>query len=376
MYSQLSQLHLGLALAAAGVLGKDVQDQCGPVDDLDVHDAFQPAQLARGWGTTSTLATSIPGATLSGNAPASTPVHLAVTLQPRNTAAEQAALRAMYQPGSATFHKFLTPSQWKLTYAPTAVEVDTVTSYLVKQGFTGLTVQGDRLLISATGTVGEAEKAFSTTIGSYTMPNGSTFIANVTGAEVPSSLSGIVQGVVGLSNWRLPTPQPVMMTQNAASKAAATQGGGTGRRQERDVGGEPGHPERDPAGGLPEHLRRRGHLDGLQDRGRAVHRGRRQRRDHRPAHRGDRIQTAPVPVTIIKVGPQSTDTSGADEWDLDTQSSSAMATTLKRIYLYNVGALTTPIWTPRSPRSSPRTRRSPCRPASAAATSARTSTAP
>ena len=46
-----------------------------------------------------------------------------------------------------------------------------------------------------------------------------------------------------------------------------------------------------------------------------------------------------VPVTIIPVGPQSTDTSGADEWDLDTQSSSAMATTLKHIYLYNVGAL-------------------------------------
>jgi len=46
-----------------------------------------------------------------------------------------------------------------------------------------------------------------------------------------------------------------------------------------------------------------------------------------------------VPVSIVKVGPQSTDTAGADEWDLDTQSSSAMATTLKHIYLYNVGAL-------------------------------------
>src|SRR5208337_3617710 len=45
---QLSQLHLGLAFAAAGVLGEDVQDQRGPVDDLDLHDAFQPAQLARG----------------------------------------------------------------------------------------------------------------------------------------------------------------------------------------------------------------------------------------------------------------------------------------------------------------------------------------
>jgi hypothetical protein len=45
---QLGQLHLGLALAAAGVLGEDVQDQRGPVDDLDLHHAFQPPKLARG----------------------------------------------------------------------------------------------------------------------------------------------------------------------------------------------------------------------------------------------------------------------------------------------------------------------------------------
>jgi hypothetical protein len=45
---QLGQLDLGLALPAARMLGEDVQDQRGPVDDLDLHHAFQVAQLARG----------------------------------------------------------------------------------------------------------------------------------------------------------------------------------------------------------------------------------------------------------------------------------------------------------------------------------------
>ena len=45
---QLGQLDLGLALPAARMLGEDIQDQRGPVDDLDVHHAFQVAQLARG----------------------------------------------------------------------------------------------------------------------------------------------------------------------------------------------------------------------------------------------------------------------------------------------------------------------------------------
>src|ERR1035441_6346655 len=45
---QVGQLHLGLALPAAGVLGENVEDQRGPVDHLDLHHAFPPPQLAGG----------------------------------------------------------------------------------------------------------------------------------------------------------------------------------------------------------------------------------------------------------------------------------------------------------------------------------------
>lgn len=296
------------------------------------------------WGSTATLATSIQGATLTSNAPASAPVRLAVTLKPRSAAAEQAALRAMYQPGSATFHQFLTPARWEAAYAPTAAQVSAVTSYLGNNGFTGVSVQGDRLLISATGTAGDAEKAFNTTIGNYVMPNGSTFRANIGGAQVPSSLAGIVQAVVGLSNWRLPTPQPALMTQNAASKPAARSAArrAAGARHagtNAASAGSPAIPNEIPpedfqntydAAGTPTGARTavalftEGQVTGAIT-------------DLRTAETA--FSLPQVPVSIVKVGPQSTDTAGADEWDLDTQSSSAMATTLKHIYLYNVGAL-------------------------------------
>src|SRR5690606_5898750 len=45
---QLGQLDLRLALAALGVLGEDVEDQRGAVDDLDLDDVFELTQLARG----------------------------------------------------------------------------------------------------------------------------------------------------------------------------------------------------------------------------------------------------------------------------------------------------------------------------------------
>ena len=43
----LSQFHLSLALATGGVLGEDVQDQCGAVDNLDPHNLLQGIQLRR-----------------------------------------------------------------------------------------------------------------------------------------------------------------------------------------------------------------------------------------------------------------------------------------------------------------------------------------
>ena len=296
--------------------------------------ASASAGATANWVPTATLATSIQGATLAGDASPATRVRLAVTLEPQNATAEQAALRAMYQVGSATYHKFLTPAQWEAAYAPTTAQVGGVESYLSGNGFTGLSVQSDRLLISATGTVADAEHAFNMTIGDYTMPNGSTFRANIAAAEVPSTLAGIVQAVVGLSNWRLPAPQPVLMTQNAGKRRAAK-----ARSRAGSAAGSPVIPNEIPPGDFQNTYDAAGTPAGSKTAVALFTEGAVTGAvsDLRQAEAAFKLPQ--VPVSIIKVGPQSTDTSGADEWDLDTQSSSAMATTLKHLYLYNVGAL-------------------------------------
>ncbi len=296
--------------------------------------ASASAGATANWVPTATLATSIQGATLAGDASPATRVRLAVTLEPQNATAEQAALRAMYQVGSATYHKFLTPAQWEAAYAPTTAQVGGVESYLSGNGFTGLSVQSDRLLISATGTVADAEHAFNMTIGDYTMPNGSTFRANIAAAEVPSTLAGIVQAVVGLSNWRLPAPQPVLMTQNAGKRRAAK-----ARSRAGSAAGSPVVPNEIPPGDFQNTYDAAGTPAGSKTAVALFTEGAVTGAvsDLRQAEAAFKLPQ--VPVSIIKVGPQSTDTSGADEWDLDTQSSSAMATTLKHLYLYNVGAL-------------------------------------
>ncbi|MGH3188330.1 MAG: S53 family peptidase [Streptosporangiaceae bacterium] len=282
---------------------------------------------ATSWVATATRATSISGATQSGDAAQSAPVYVAVTLKPQNVSAEQAALKAMYQPGSASFHDFLTPAQWVAAYAPATAQVDAVTSYLSQNGFSGVSVQGDQLLITASGTVGDAETAFNTTIGDYTMPNGSTFQANIGAAEVPTALGGVVQAVVGLSNWKLPTPSPAPMTKQPAAAGSA------------GSAGSPVIPNEIPPKDFQNTYDAAGTSTGAQTSVALFTEGAVSGAitDLRTAESAFGLPQ--VPVTIVPVGPQSNDTSGADEWDLDTQSSSAMATTLKHIYLYNVGNL-------------------------------------
>jgi subtilase family serine protease len=47
-----------------------------------------------------------------------------------------------------------------------------------------------------------------------------------------------------------------------------------------------------------------------------------------------------VPVTVVPVGVASPDTSGADEWDLDSQYSTGMAQSVRALYFYDATSLT------------------------------------
>jgi pseudomonalisin len=47
-----------------------------------------------------------------------------------------------------------------------------------------------------------------------------------------------------------------------------------------------------------------------------------------------------VPVTVVPTGTSSTDTSGMDEWDMDTQYSTGMAQTVNHLYIYDATSLT------------------------------------
>ncbi|HWE55547.1 MAG TPA: protease pro-enzyme activation domain-containing protein [Acidimicrobiales bacterium] len=272
---------------------------------------------APAWATTATQAYHTFGADLLGAAPAGQQLNLVISLAPRNQAAEAAALKAMYTPGSETFHQFLTPAQFTAAYGPTTAAVDAVTGYLAGHGFTNISVLSNHMAVTATANVAQVTSAFHTVISNF-RAGAVNFYANSAPALIPSSLSGVVTAVLGLNNVPFPTPHPVVATKQAGSPNLLN---GVAPQYFQNTYGAAGTPtgSKTPIAILTE-----GNVSQVY-------------KDLALAEKNNKLPA--VSMSQINVGPQSTDTSGQDEFDLDTQSSTAMAQTVSHVYLYNIGSL-------------------------------------
>ncbi|HEX2892964.1 MAG TPA: S53 family peptidase [Marmoricola sp.] len=133
-----------------------------------------------------------------GAAKSSAAVQARVYLAPHGglDALKQAAL-AVSTPGSATYHHFLTPAQYRAAYAPTATDVSAVRSWLTGAGLHVDGVAPGSRYLSVSGTVGGAEKAFGTQIGRF-VHNGTTVQAPTSALTVPAALASKVLTVSGI----------------------------------------------------------------------------------------------------------------------------------------------------------------------------------
>jgi hypothetical protein len=126
----------------------------------------------------------------------------------RRTARQEASLQALLQeqqePGSPSYHKWLTPAQFGQQFGMTAADIAQVTAWLQQQGFTVTSTAASSNAIFFNGSVAAAERAFQTEIHNYSL-NGETHFANSTQVSIPSALAGIVGSVRGLNDFR---PKP------------------------------------------------------------------------------------------------------------------------------------------------------------------------
>jgi subtilase family serine protease len=203
---------------------------------------FVALLLAIGLGSAGLAAQSAGATTASGRAPIpgqrpawaqpaarvqATPdsetVPIRVYLKGRNQAGAVATAAAVSDPDSPSYGKYLTPAQVRDAYSPTAAAVSQVSSWLSGAGLKVGFVPSNRMYVSATGTAKQMETAFTTQLERYRVRS-SVVRAPSTDPTVPTTLSSVVEGVVGLDqSARLLKPTSIAGEDNGPAAANGAQ---------------------------------------------------------------------------------------------------------------------------------------------------------
>jgi len=276
------------------------------------------------WHGTASHAQVLENATQLGALPDTETLRIAVTLKLQNKPALDSFLQGTHSLVSRDYGRSLSSSEFAASYAPSSRQVQAVTDYLSRAGFSNIKVAANNLLVTAEGKRSLVESAFNTKIMQFKILD-QVVHANTQDVLVPDALDGIVLAVTGLQNAN--TAHPLIQHAGAADAAKSTA---------RPLAGTaaPHVPIQFPAI----------YDAGSTAKGTSTNIG--------IIASGDLTQVladlrtyetqnglAQQNVIFVPGITNGTDTSGLDEWDLDSQSSTSISGGVQNLYFYNAASL-------------------------------------
>ncbi|MBD5654613.1 MAG: hypothetical protein IAI50_05465, partial [Candidatus Eremiobacteraeota bacterium] len=156
-----------------------------------------------------------------GRAAPSTRVDIAVTLNYHNRPELDRLVESQGDNTSPLYHQFLSPAQFAAYFSPTPAEYAYTISQLQRAGFTITHTFANRTVVDAAAPAVAAERFFSTELHSVQREDGSVRFMNVRPETIPSSLSRLVLGVVGLDSAHSLEPQYDRLPAGAHPQAPA-----------------------------------------------------------------------------------------------------------------------------------------------------------
>ncbi|WP_328685116.1 S53 family peptidase [Streptomyces sp. NBC_00343] len=128
-------------------------------------------------------------------------ISVAISLTPRNNKGLDTFIANVSNPRSSSYGHYLTKAQFAARFGRTDAEVKRVKDYLRAQGLTVGKVHSGNLLVDASGTAAQLEKAFGTKLATWKdAKSGRAFYANATAPTLPTGIAGLVSDVTGLNN--------------------------------------------------------------------------------------------------------------------------------------------------------------------------------
>ncbi len=231
-------------------------------------------------------------------------------------AARDAAYKAIYTPGSASYDQFLTPAQFRTQFGADPAVASRVRTAVTSQGLDVAYASPDGSYLELTGTADQVENTFQVSEHTFQTSAG-TFTANAQAPTVPSG----VAAVLGLTSL---TKMTALGTTRATRPAAPAQdtcvpGQCTGILTPQDLWSVYDQPSTDRGAGQQIAIFGEGQLDQVVSNLRTFE------TDH---------GLPVVPVKRNLVGDNLSDNAGQDEWDLDSDATTGMSPDLEGLQYY------------------------------------------
>lgn len=144
-----------------------------------------------------------------GALPGATRLHVTVALTPRDPSALLAFVTAVSTPGSPLYHHYITPSQFRRRFGPTASQIASVRASLRARGLAPGAASANGLAIPVTATASVLGRALSISFSRLVAPDGRRAFASTAAPSFAAPVARLVQGVVGLDAVAAPEPMDV-----------------------------------------------------------------------------------------------------------------------------------------------------------------------
>jgi hypothetical protein len=186
-------LGIGLLFAAAA-MAQEIAPAVRIVNPIDEH------QLVTLQGTVHPLANARNDLGAAPDEMKLERIHLVL----KRSAGQEAALRQriaeMHTPGTASYHKWLTPDEFGKQFGASDEDIATVQKWLASHGFSAAKVNPGKQTLEFSGNVAQFRDAFHTQIHRYNV-NGQTRTANASDPRIPAALAPVVGGFMSLNNF-------------------------------------------------------------------------------------------------------------------------------------------------------------------------------
>jgi len=127
-------------------------------------------------------------------------IHLLLQRSSSQETALRQLISDMHTPGTASYHKWLTPDAFGKQFGPSDEDIATVETWLSGHGFNVAKVTPGKQVIEFSGNVGQFRSAFHTQVHKYAV-NGETHFANAADPQIPAALAPVVGGFAALNNF-------------------------------------------------------------------------------------------------------------------------------------------------------------------------------